>query len=312
MTFDFHRKLVNEEGEVDEAAASRYVEEVAQRFAESPEGAALAARGVEPGGRLGMFLDYALRYVGVSPAELDAPEIRETRDVFAEKVTGRPEDLDLLIPELEAFCDFVQRAFGLARGHDLNTKQDVNEWMRTVQMEQLARATMPGGGILGTIGERLLDLLGAPPAGAALGDDVAKQPLIIGDLTDPALDDFGEADQDAGWLRERRAVRRDPRRGARVSARGRYLRGENAPRADSRRRLRPRDRQAERVVPAGHAPPGQGIEPGQWWRRADLLRARPTGGAVFAPGSITYVAALLVDDRVSRITANVLGRFLAD
>ncbi len=34
------------------------------------------------------------------------------------------------------------------------------------------------------------------------------------------------------------------------------------------------------------------------------------GGGVFAVGSITYVASLLVDDRVSRTTANVLSRFL--
>ena len=34
------------------------------------------------------------------------------------------------------------------------------------------------------------------------------------------------------------------------------------------------------------------------------------GGGVFAAGSITYVASLLVDDQVSRITANVLSRFL--
>lgn len=35
----------------------------------------------------------------------------------------------------------------------------------------------------------------------------------------------------------------------------------------------------------------------------------PGGGAVFSTGSITYVAALLVDPVVSRITANVLARF---
>ena len=36
------------------------------------------------------------------------------------------------------------------------------------------------------------------------------------------------------------------------------------------------------------------------------------GGAVFSVGSITWVAALLADDRVSRITHNVLDRFLHD
>jgi hypothetical protein len=36
----------------------------------------------------------------------------------------------------------------------------------------------------------------------------------------------------------------------------------------------------------------------------------PGGGAVFSAGSITYPACLLVDDNVSKITANVLRRFL--
>jgi hypothetical protein len=36
----------------------------------------------------------------------------------------------------------------------------------------------------------------------------------------------------------------------------------------------------------------------------------PTGGAVFAASSITWPASLLVDRHVSRITANVLSRFL--
>lgn len=37
-----------------------------------------------------------------------------------------------------------------------------------------------------------------------------------------------------------------------------------------------------------------------------------SGGAVFSVGSITYVPCLLVDDAVSRITSNVITRFLAD
>src|SRR5262249_40560592 len=39
--------------------------------------------------------------------------------------------------------------------------------------------------------------------------------------------------------------------------------------------------------------------------------ARPSGGAVFSAGSIAWPSAILVDDRVSRITANVLKRFLS-
>jgi hypothetical protein len=37
-----------------------------------------------------------------------------------------------------------------------------------------------------------------------------------------------------------------------------------------------------------------------------------SGGAVFSAGSITWPASILVDASVSRITANVLNRFLSD
>jgi N,N-dimethylformamidase len=36
----------------------------------------------------------------------------------------------------------------------------------------------------------------------------------------------------------------------------------------------------------------------------------PSGGMVFSAGSINYVASLPVDENVSRITGNVLRRFL--
>ena len=38
----------------------------------------------------------------------------------------------------------------------------------------------------------------------------------------------------------------------------------------------------------------------------------PSGGAVFSVGSITWVPSLLVDDAVSRITANVVARYLKE
>ena len=46
---------------------------------------------------------------------------------------------------------------------------------------------------------------------------------------------------------------------------------------------------------------------------AEIVYHEPgKGGAVFSVGSITWVAALLVNERVSRITRNVLERFLND
>jgi hypothetical protein len=40
------------------------------------------------------------------------------------------------------------------------------------------------------------------------------------------------------------------------------------------------------------------------------LHVTPHGGAVFATGSICWIASLLVDGGVSQVTANVLKRFL--
>lgn len=63
-----------------------------------------------------------------------------------------------------------------------------------------------------------------------------------------------------------------------------------------------------------HAPPGatvlaKGLNPDDGGAEI-IYHERPDGGAVFSVGSITYVASLLVDETVSRITLNVLNRFL--
>ena len=45
---------------------------------------------------------------------------------------------------------------------------------------------------------------------------------------------------------------------------------------------------------------------------ADMVIHEPGGGgAVFSAGSITWPASILVDDAVSKITANVLRKFAA-
>jgi hypothetical protein len=135
--------------------------------------------------------------------------------LVATKVVGKPEDLDRVIPELEAFCDFAKRAFGLARaatwkreiqnqagtfrravrdprhwgmaksmmmqglarGYDLSTEEGINRWMLTLQTEQLARieAGTAGPGVLGSIVERLRQTLGLAPDGPALAEGVPEE-----------------------------------------------------------------------------------------------------------------------------------------
>jgi hypothetical protein len=45
---------------------------------------------------------------------------------------------------------------------------------------------------------------------------------------------------------------------------------------------------------------------------ADLVYYESEGGAVFSVGSITWVSALFTDPHISRITRNVLDRFLSE
>jgi N,N-dimethylformamidase len=63
-----------------------------------------------------------------------------------------------------------------------------------------------------------------------------------------------------------------------------------------------------------HSPPGtvllaKGINPDEGGAEI-VYYETPGGGAVFSVGSITYVPCVLVDDAISRITANVINRFL--
>ncbi|MFN3648569.1 MAG: N,N-dimethylformamidase beta subunit family domain-containing protein [Armatimonadota bacterium] len=62
-----------------------------------------------------------------------------------------------------------------------------------------------------------------------------------------------------------------------------------------------------------HSPPGtrllaRGLNPEEGG--AEIVYHEPGEGAVFSVGSITYVASLLVDPAVSRLTRNVLNRFI--
>ena len=43
-----------------------------------------------------------------------------------------------------------------------------------------------------------------------------------------------------------------------------------------------------------------------------VVHETDSGGMVFSAGSITYPSSILVDDVVSRVTSNVLKRFLRD
>ena len=65
---------------------------------------------------------------------------------------------------------------------------------------------------------------------------------------------------------------------------------------------------------SGFSPPGvhhlaKGLNPDDGGAEM-ILFDTPSGGKVFSVGSINYVASLPIDDHVSRITGNVIRRFL--
>jgi hypothetical protein len=67
---------------------------------------------------------------------------------------------------------------------------------------------------------------------------------------------------------------------------------------------------------SAHSPPGtqllaEGLNPDQGGAHMVVYDA-PNGGRVFSVGSITWPSSILVDDAVSKITANVLHRFLGE
>jgi N,N-dimethylformamidase len=64
-------------------------------------------------------------------------------------------------------------------------------------------------------------------------------------------------------------------------------------------------------APAGALVLAKGLNPDDGGAEI-VYHERPGGGAVFSVGSITYVASLLVDDAISRVTLNVLERFLGE
>lgn len=63
-----------------------------------------------------------------------------------------------------------------------------------------------------------------------------------------------------------------------------------------------------RYAPAATVLLAKGVNPDDGG--AEMVYLEPGNGAVFSTGSVTYPASLLVDEHISRITANVIDRFL--
>lgn len=76
MEFNIHQQVFDENGEYFEKEEQRYLDQLVELFEASPEAQVLQNEGAEPCW-IGMLFDYAIRYLGVTPAQMTASDLRE-------------------------------------------------------------------------------------------------------------------------------------------------------------------------------------------------------------------------------------------
>ncbi|HXE71442.1 MAG TPA: hypothetical protein VNO81_02180 [Candidatus Nitrosotenuis sp.] len=110
MHWKIDMPMRNGRGELLEERVYAYQEELLERFLRSPESHEIA----EPGFWTACLLDYGLRYHGVTPAELDTPELEDiVFGLFPRQILCDPAQAGEIVAELRAFWKFLDREFGL-------------------------------------------------------------------------------------------------------------------------------------------------------------------------------------------------------
>jgi len=170
MAFDIHQKVFDRNGELDEKKARQYQDQLLQLFDESSEAQALVDEDIQPGW-VSMMIEFGFNYLGVTPAQMTADNLREILfDIFPRKVSAEADEAPGVIRELQAFWQFMQREFhlanaaanlkvlddkavrqlkremndpanfgiaksfimmGQAQGFDMSTEEGINTWMAT-------------------------------------------------------------------------------------------------------------------------------------------------------------------------------------
>lgn len=168
--------------EIDPDAREDLEDELIRRFTASPE-----AKGLSDAEACRLVMDLAADFIGVTIATLRAAELREiVFEIIPRKVTVDASEARLIIEQNRAFYAFLEREFGLAQagaclrvlggdaiekleaalsdrskfglakslfmagreaGFDMDTKEGVDAWMRTVQSQGLpASVRLPSFG----------------------------------------------------------------------------------------------------------------------------------------------------------------------
>jgi hypothetical protein len=182
MTFNIHQKTSDEDGMTLEEVAREYQDELIALFRQSPEKQALLEEGLD-GGWPRIMLDLGQSYLGVTPPEMSAKDLREILfELIPLKITALAEQAPEVIRELQGFWQFLQREFdlanaaaclevlddeatqrlkeemsnpdnfgmaksiamaGLERGFDLRTQEGLDAWRMTYNTELAAGKTEP-------------------------------------------------------------------------------------------------------------------------------------------------------------------------
>jgi len=113
MTFDIHRSLVDEEGEINYDAATKFEEELVDLFADSPEAEpVLAMYGCLEWADC--LLSSARTYERIPITTMDWEDLEVMLlDVFPCKILCEPSDALAIVTELRAFFGFLHREFAL-------------------------------------------------------------------------------------------------------------------------------------------------------------------------------------------------------
>lgn len=113
----FSKKSIFLDGEIQEEAASKYLDDAVNQFASSEEG-----RQIE-GGYLHSFLDIGLTYLGVTVDAMTVGDVREILlDIFPRKVSMEAKECAAVIHELSAFWQFLDRVYRLELAKEIEAE----------------------------------------------------------------------------------------------------------------------------------------------------------------------------------------------
>jgi hypothetical protein len=174
MEFNIHQHVFDDNGEYLEKEGQRYLNQLVALFEDSSEAQELYNQDIEPRW-IGMLLDYAASYLGVTPLQMTAQNLQELLfDLVPRKISAPAEDAPEIIREMRLFWTFLGREFqlgnateclrvlnekavrrlhkemsnpanfgfakayvmqGMERGFDMSRQEDIDEWMLTYNQE---------------------------------------------------------------------------------------------------------------------------------------------------------------------------------